>query len=140
MSPNVGKDGILEILQVAREKNAKLNVTGMLLFDEGDFFQVLEGDADIVKLLFETIEKDKRHQRVTRVLLEPISERDFANWTMGYSKISQKELRSIDGLNDYFGQGQSFHGIDEGHAKKLLKAFKEGKWRSSLSGRVVQRK
>ena len=140
ISPSLDKDEILEILKAARTKNAKLGVTGMLLFDEGDFFQILEGDADVVNRLFATIGKDKRHHQVTKVILEPIPERNFSDWTMGYSKIPRTEIETIDGLNDFFTTGKSLHDLDEGRARKLLDAFKEGKWRSSLSGRVIQRK
>jgi acylphosphatase len=132
LSPDINKDEILQILKAAREKNARLNVTGMLLFDDGDFFQVLEGDSDVVKQLFETIAKDKRHQRVTKILVEPIQARDFPEWTMGYSRISRMELQTIDGLNDFFTHGKSLNDIDKGSATLLLTAFKEGSWRSSL--------
>ena len=121
------------LLAKCREKNAKVDVTGMLLYRNGTFFQALEGDRSVVEALFEKIERDKRHDRVTKVILEQIERRAFASWTMGYSKITAKELADIPGLNDFFAQGQSYLELGEGRAKTLLNAFKEGKWRLSLA-------
>lgn len=121
------------LLAECRVKNAKADVTGMLLYHDRTFFQVLEGDRDVVEPLFEKIGKDKRHDRITKILVEPIEDRAFAAWTMGYPKITAKELAGIAGLNDFFARGESYLELGEGRARILLGAFKEGKWRSSLS-------
>ena len=121
------------LLAECREKNSKAGLTGMLLYSDGSFFQVLEGDRPVVEALLEKLTKDKRHERVTKIILESIEERAFAQWTMGYSKISKKELADIPGLNDFFAQGRSYMELGEGRAKTLLGAFKQGAWRLSLS-------
>jgi hypothetical protein len=121
------------LLAECRDKNSKAGLTGMLLYSDGTFFQVLEGDRPVVEALFEKLGKDKRHERVTKIILEPIEERAFAQWTMGYSNISKEELEDIPGLNDFFAQGRSYMELGVGRAKALLNAFKEGAWRLSLS-------
>ncbi len=121
------------LLAECREKNAKADLTGMLLYVDGTFFQVLEGDRPVVTALLEKLTADRRHERVTKIVLEPIEERSFAQWTMGYSKMSKKELENIPGLNDFFAHGWSHIELGEGRAKTLLNAFKAGAWRLSLS-------
>ncbi len=121
------------LLAECREKNSKAGLTGMLLYSERTFFQVLERDRPVVEALLEKLTLDKRHARVTKILLEPIEQRSFAQWSMGYSKITKKELADIPGLNDFFAQGRSYMELGEGRAKALLSAFKEGAWRLSLS-------
>jgi hypothetical protein len=121
------------LLAECREKNAKAGLTGMLLYSDRSFFQVLEGDRPVVEALLEKLTLDKRHERVTKIILEPIEERAFAQWTMGYPRISRKELGEIPGLNDFFAQGRSYMELGEGRAKTLLSAFKDGAWRFSLS-------
>lgn len=121
------------LLEQCRAGNELLSVTGMLLYRDGAFFQVLEGDRQDVEALFRKIERDKRHRRVTKIIVESISERAFAQWTMGYSSISSKELADIPGLNDFFTRGESYLDIGASRAKTLLDAFKEGRWRVSLS-------
>lgn len=41
---------LVPLLQQAREKNQRLNVTGMLLYRDGNFLQVLEGERETVDL------------------------------------------------------------------------------------------
>ena len=126
------EDDILAILAKARKTNASLDVTGMLLYDNGAFFQVLEGEAETVEALLKKIEQDKRHDRLTRIIVEPIEERSFAEWSMGYPGITINEISQIEGLNDFFYTGKSFMDLNEGRAKKLLDAFKNGQWRATL--------
>lgn len=128
-----GRNELPELLEECRTNNAKCDITGILLYHNQSFFQVLEGDRSVVEALFEKVASDSRHTRVTRIILEPISERTFADWTMGYPRISRKELSDIPGLNDFFGRACSYLELGEGRAKTLLAAFKEGKWRMSLS-------
>ncbi len=93
---------------------------------------MLEGDRAAVEALLEKLPKDKRHDRITKIVLEPIEERAFAQWTMGYPKITKRELAAIPGLNDFFGQSLSFMDLGEGRARTLLGAFKDGKWRLTM--------
>jgi hypothetical protein len=128
-----GAAGLAALLAECREKNSRAGLTGVLLYRDATFFQVIEGDRSVVEALIERLVKDKRHERVTKIILEAIEERAFAQWTMGYSKISKEEQALIPGLNDFFAQGRSYMELGEGRAKTLLNAFKEGAWRLSVS-------
>jgi len=120
------------LLEKARRTNAELNVTGMLLHADGSFFQVLEGDRGVVDRLFERIGRDPRHDRVTIIINEPIERRSFDDWTMGYTNVDARRLSEIPGLNDFFVSGSCFGDIDPGRARKLLRAFEQGRWRATL--------
>ena len=130
---NFTTEDIVTLLQTARANNAKVDVSGMLLHDKGSFFQVLEGKPDNVLSLLEVIEADTRHDQVVRLIYEEIEQRDFSEWTMGFSAATRDELQNIEGLNDLFNSTAAYTGLDEGRAKILLKAFREGKWRSSIA-------
>jgi hypothetical protein len=122
------------LLQAARKHNDGAGLTGMLLYTEGSFFQVLEGVPDAVNALYARIELDKRHMQVTKIVAEAIPSRSFADWTMGFSQVSRKELALISATNDFFSGSSCFVGLDSGRAKKLLSAFREGRWRKTLTG------
>jgi hypothetical protein len=124
----------LELLQAARENNARLGLTGMLLYAEGSFFQVLEGPADDVDALYTRIERDRRHCQVTQIIREPIPRRYFEAWTMGFCKVTREELAGLPGDNDFLLQEATLVNIDAGRAKKLLAAFRDGRWRKKLAG------
>lgn len=120
------------LLEQCRRNNAKSGITGILLYHDGAFFQVLEGDRPVVEALFAKIARDDRHTRATTIVLESIEERTFGAWTMGYPNLSAKDLAQIAGLNDFFTGGRSYMELGAGRAKTLLAAFKEGRWRASL--------
>lgn len=109
-------------------------ITGMLLYIERSFFQVLEGEADTVDRVFETIRTDRRHGSVTIISREAIRMRSFGDWTMGFADLSATDLDGIVGMNDFFASGRSFREIGHGRARKILAAFQAGRWRSNLSG------
>lgn len=124
---------LTELLQKARVKNEDLHMTGMLLYSDGNFFQVLEGEPDSVDGMYQKLHLDKRHQQLTMIVREPIAKRYFADWSMGFSSVTPEELRQVDGLNDFFRDGSCFVGLDNGRAKKLLATFAEGRWRARLA-------
>ena len=121
------------LLRLARKNNAKEDITGMLLYSEGSFFQVLEGEEEKIRHLFRTIKNDERHHSITIVIQEPIAERSFADWTMGYVYIKPEDVGTILGANDFLLGEQTFTKLGRGRAKKLLAAFKHGHWRAKIS-------
>lgn len=123
---------LTELLAGARLHNQRHGITGMLLYADGSFFQVLEGAPADVDQLFDRISRDSRHDHVTLIIREPLALRAFGEWTMGHADITPEELDEIVGTNDFFAAGRSFIDIGEGRAKKLLAAFREGRWRTAL--------
>jgi hypothetical protein len=75
---------LVELLRISRINNARLGITGMLLYDSGNFIQAIEGPRDNVDKLFEKIRVDPRHKQVTVILEGPLDERQFRNYTMGF--------------------------------------------------------
>jgi Sensors of blue-light using FAD len=122
-----------QLLRRARANNARLGITGMLLYENGSFFQVLEGNSEALARVYQNIARDTRHTKVVTIIQEPIAKRAFDEWTMGYSRVSPEELDEIVGLNDFFTHSTSFTQINSGRAKKLLAAFRDGRWRSKVA-------
>ena len=81
-----------DLLEKAREKNDRLKVTGALVYEGGHFLQALEGERSTVRDLFEEISKDDRHYDVRILIEDSLRERQFANWSMAWSKVSNKSL------------------------------------------------
>ncbi|MEQ1622244.1 MAG: BLUF domain-containing protein [Methylococcales bacterium] len=89
------------MLKKAREKNEKLSITGMLLYRDGFFMQALEGELKDIEDLFNTISQDQRHRDVLLIYKKPIQQRGFPDWTMGFNKIDEECLDSIDGYTNF---------------------------------------
>lgn len=126
------REELSDLLRQSRLHNLQAGITGILLHSQGSFFQVLEGEQNLVDDLVARIARDPRHANLTIIIREPISRRSFADWTMGFADVAPHEVGSIVGLNDFFGEAGCFAAIDSGRAKKLLNAFREGRWRSKL--------
>ncbi|MEA3038010.1 MAG: hypothetical protein QOE79_523 [Sphingomonadales bacterium] len=73
------------IVAVARRENARLGVTGALVFTRAHFAQVLEGDQGAVESLMARIRSDSRHDTVTLVSAGAREGRLFPHWSMAYS-------------------------------------------------------
>lgn len=76
---------VKQILTTARENNQKLNVCGMLCYDNQYFLQALEGDRGVVSELFVSIADDPRHDEVVIVSFDYVDEPNFKSWQMGYA-------------------------------------------------------
>jgi len=123
-------DTLSTLLAKARRTNRAADVTGMLLHLQGNFFQTLEGPEDAVEALYARISGDPRHRRVLPIIREPIAARAFEGWTMGFAGVTRRQLATVPGLNDFFQSDRSFHDLERGRAKRLLTAFRPGRWRA----------
>ena len=121
------------ILLSARKTNAALGVTGMLLYHEGSFLQVLEGDEKNVEMLFERIGKDPRHSRVLILLRRSVDAPQFQDWSMGFIDMKGIAAR-LPGYSDFLR-----HRNDPARAgtlaAKVLGQFCEGRFRNQVSSR-----
>lgn len=63
------------------------DVTGMLLYANNCFFQIIEGPNEEIDNLYKKILRDDRHSTVTKVLDQEVTERGFADWSMGALKL-----------------------------------------------------
>lgn len=94
------KDSELESLfEFILMMNPTLNITGALLYSNGFFLQVLEGNKEVITDLFLNIRKDKRHKNILLVLDQKIENRIFENYEATFSIMKTKE--DIEKLNAY---------------------------------------
>lgn len=76
---------INNILSASRRNNAKVGVTGALLFNSILFAQVLEGPIDGVEKIFEQIQRDLRHSDLIVLESGLIEARNFPIWSMAFA-------------------------------------------------------
>ncbi len=92
---------IATILASARRKNRERGITGALIFSDGLFAQVLEGERDSIEAVFEIIQCDMRHREVTMLHLSPVDERSFGEWSMAFGGLDgdlSDPTGSLDGI------------------------------------------
>jgi Sensors of blue-light using FAD len=102
-------DAIEEIVAAARSRNAALGVTGMLIFTQDNFAQILEGPGHALDRLMRSIERDPRHTEVRTLLRQEIESRTFQGWRMGYEGSSVFIARHIRVLTACFVAPSGLH-------------------------------
>jgi hypothetical protein len=119
-------DGLAELLEVSRRKNAELGISGMLLYKDLSFLQVIEGPHEAIRTLYQTIRVDDRHGRVRVLFEEPVAAREFADWSMGFQNLDGEDLSTFDGYTDLMQSGDSARRFFEHptRAKRLLMQFR----------------
>lgn len=68
---------ISDIMDRTNEFNKSHDITGILLYNERSFFQLIEGEKKIIKDLYEKITEDPRHHDIIKFLEKPVSRLPF---------------------------------------------------------------
>ncbi len=97
----MSNDELQQLLQISRQNNAGRGVTGMLLYGNGTFLQVLEGEEKVIDELLDEIEMDPRHTNLEVIQRKAIKRREYSDWSMGLKRVSDRTLQHIDGLEDF---------------------------------------
>ena len=97
----VSEDDLVDLLNVSRKNNILDDITGMLLYRNGEYMQALEGEKSKVEALYNKISRDSRHDEIVVLSRKSIVERVFSNWSMGFENLSGTALNDIDGYSDF---------------------------------------
>ena len=117
------------LLEGARRHNASVDVTGVLLYADRTFFQVLEGPKAAVQGLCSHIRNDPRHTRFAILYEKEVAQRSFPEWSMGYEDISQQDLGKIEGLSNLMNEPLKYTRFSTAQAVLLMNSFRAGFWR-----------
>ncbi len=101
------KEQLIDLLVQSREKNKKIDVTGMLVYYKRVFVQILEGRKEDIFFLFDRIGKDDRHTSIHLFYDTPIEKRSFYEWTMGFCDLNQIEADLLPGFTNMLEEGFS---------------------------------
>ena len=119
------------LLNDARNRNGSMGVTGVLLYDDGNFFQYIEGEPDALAHVYERIQRASQHHNLIELVQQPIQKREFLNWDMGLCRVTSSELLRLSSagwtssLLNAQSQGQS---RSEGLAPLTAFWLRAGRW------------
>jgi len=77
-------DVLHDILSVARTRNARDGISGVLVAGGNRYMQVIEGPRAKMNALWAEIRADQRHCAVTLLLKHRVSEPSFDKWSMAF--------------------------------------------------------
>lgn len=118
---------IEKILASCKKNNSSLDITGVLLYSEHRFIQLLEGEHKVINNAYDMIKKDHRHNNAMMIYLSSIEEKSFPSWQMGAKEITEDtvdfktDITSDDKI--IFDNILSGKGDDGGKVLNLIKKF-----------------
>lgn len=116
-----------DLLAKSRDNNAMLDITGMLLYKDGNFMQVLEGEEGAVRALYAKITSDPRHKGNYMLLQGALEKRTFPDWSMGFRDLSAEDLQTLPGYTSFMNTPLTKEAFasDPTRCQKLLLTFKQ---------------
>ena len=90
--------GLEAILLDARAGNNARDITGVLVYVDGVFLQIIEGDRQAVLRLMTSLGKDSRHNSIKIIHEAGIEERTFASWRMAFLDATPEQMAAWAGL------------------------------------------
>jgi hypothetical protein len=114
------------LLEKCISNNRRRDITGMLLYKEGNFMQVLEGEEKVVRPVHDIIAADPRHRGLITLLQGSTPGRQFPDWSMGFKDLGA-DLDKYEGYSEFLNlplTGSEFKS-DPTKAQKLLLTFKK---------------
>jgi hypothetical protein len=113
---------LVELLRKARDRNAASGVSGMLLYKDGNFIQVLEGKPDVLAELIGRIARDPRHGGMLVLSHIPIEQREFGEWSMGFVNADKIDDAAFSPF--LRRAGDTWSGTEMRRGKRMLQSFK----------------
>ncbi len=88
--PTLTDSDINELLETVKERNNAYNITGILMYSSGNFFQVIEGQRDILLEVYEKIKLDQRHFNLIKIFDREIADTSFSEYHSSFTVVTEK--------------------------------------------------
>ena len=117
---------LFELLCTTRARNERRGLTGLLLYSDGRFMEVLEGPESDVREVFESILRDPRHKNVDLLRFEWLEQRHFLDWRMGFRTLHDA-VDDIEGFSRFLEPGFDLSVFQNSsiEAYRMLLAFRD---------------
>jgi hypothetical protein len=115
-----------ELLELCTRNNLRDGITGMMLYKDGNFMQVFEGEQAVVTATYERMVKDTRHSGMITLQEGHLGARQFPGWSMGFKNLNLATERPAS-YSEFLNApltGQEFSGTPS-RAQKLLLGFRD---------------
>jgi hypothetical protein len=120
------------ILCKAQERNQVEGLTGLLIYDQGCYFQWLEGPAEGLARVWASIQSDPRHHDIEILRQESMPARFFAGWDM---RLARRARGRLDAALAELGAPEDVHK----YLRVLPSGLPQSSWDAIFAEQVVPR-
>ena len=117
---------LTELLSKARQRNTQRLLTGLLLYADGCFMQLLEGKEATVMDVYDRIKQDTRHTDIVTLRMEETPSRHFPDWRMAFGDLNEG-TQNLAGISRFLESGFNSSTLknESSNAYELLRAFRD---------------
>ncbi|AXT58236.1 BLUF domain-containing protein [Aquimarina sp. AD1] len=83
-----------ELFEYVKVNNNSLKITGILMYSDGNFFQILEGEKKLIHDLFKKILLDSRHYDIIKIFDHEMTKPSFSKYNSNFSTINKRSEHS----------------------------------------------
>lgn len=131
-SPGIRESDLKDIIVSAERNNHDDEITGMLIYHDGTFFQMLEGSKEKVIASFEKIKQDPRHSAVIKLFEGETSKRHFPDWKMALKVVNAEEFEKIKAYETIEEGNKFLNEVNDDHiGLQMLRFFYQQKHQSA---------
>ncbi len=123
-----------EILEASQRNNARDEITGVLMYHDEIFFQVLEGEKSAVEnCYYKRICHDPRHKSLSLMWADMVDSRTFPDWAMGYvgpdevGRYTKSSFQSLSHLQSAEVVVANTNGVALELARSVFSDFNKGR-------------
>lgn len=98
-------DELIVMLKSFREHNKEIKISGILVYYDREFIQLLEGKKETIHNLYNKICQDQRHTNIKIFHEAPITQRSFSDWSMGFINADQIDPDYMTGFSNILKKG-----------------------------------
>lgn len=126
----MSSEQLLSLLLQSRRNNAARGITGMLLYGNDTFLQVIEGEDSVVDALVDRIGADPRHTGVKILGRKSVPARQYSDWSMSFERVTPQALEEVEGLRNFGAQDFTFETLarNETAVEALVDHFRAPHW------------
>ena len=87
------------LYNTSKINNAQQHITGILIYQNGNFLQILEGENKTINKLYRLIKSDNRHTNILQIINKSILAPIFEDYQTGFSIVDNS--KKIERLKTY---------------------------------------
>ena len=114
-SAKLSPEEIKTLMLDAKMFNDANNISGLLVYSDCVFFQVIEGEYEIVSTLYKRIKQDFRHYNILKILETKSEDRKYykykTKFIISYTNRALKELLKLLKNSDRSIKDERFHNL-----------------------------